>query len=83
MDFLKQISDSISLPWQLLFAGESFTNLCPQQPSARFIFSFSFHWVLQLKLELSILILFDRIEGEAIITCDTNATICMMSLSPG
>lgn len=25
----------------------------------------------------------DRVEGEAIITRDTNATICMMSLGPG
>jgi len=36
-----------------------------------------------LKLELSNLILFDRTEGEAIITCDTNVTVCMMSLGPG
>lgn len=27
--------------------------------------------------------LFDRVEGEAIITHDSNATICMMSLRPG
>lgn len=48
-----------------------------------FLLSFSFHQVLQQKLELSILILFDRVEGEAIITHDNNATILMMSLGTG
>lgn len=38
---------------------------------------------MQQKLELSNPILFDRVEGEGIIICDTNATICMMSFGPG
>lgn len=54
----------------------------PQQPGICFIFSFSFHWALQQKLEPSNLILFDRVEGEAIITLDPIATICMMLLGP-
>ena len=54
----------------------------PQQPGICFIFSFSFHWALQQKLELSNLILLDKVEGEAIITLDPIATICMMFLGP-
>lgn len=55
----------------------------PGQPGTCFLVSFSFHQALQQTLELSILILFDGLEGEAIITHDNNAAIPMMPLGAG
>ena len=83
MDFILKNSDSIFIPRVIIIYWWITLLTHPQQPGTCFIFSFSFLWALQQKLEPSNLILFDRAEGEAIITCDTNATICMMSLGPG